>query len=221
MLIAEELLLLALDDERGTDTTWGSLDYGLAGAILLDLSLAGAITVDEDGKIAATGSVDDELLADAMAAIRGDDKPRDAKHWVTKLPGKLKPMRERIAGRLVGAGVLREERGGLFGSLRRTRYPEADPAPERELRARLVQTLVTGAEPDPRTALLVSVLQPLDLVKHVVAKDDRKEARKRAKVVADQGVVGTGLGRAVEDMQAAVMVSIVAASVVTTSAANS
>jgi hypothetical protein len=33
LLLAEELLLLSLDDEKGSDQTWSSIDGGLAGAV--------------------------------------------------------------------------------------------------------------------------------------------------------------------------------------------
>lgn len=221
MLLAEELLLIALDDASGRDTTsMGSLDYGLAGAVLLDLSLGGAVTVS-DGRIAVTGIPDEPLLADATAAIGADDRPRDARHWVKRLPKALKPLRERVADRLVERGALREEQRKLLGVFKVTRFPEADPSPERELRARLQAALVDGAEPDARTALLVSLLEPLDLVKAVVPKDARRDAKRRAKQIADHGVVGTGLDKVVQELQTAVMVSVIAASTAGTTAAAS
>lgn len=220
MLIAEELLLLALDDESGAgNSAYGSLDYGLAGAVLLDLSLAGCVDV-QDGKVAATGVPDDPLLADAGEAVRGSGKPRDAKHWVQRLPKALKPLRSRLAERLVEAGVLRKERSKLLGLFPRTRYPEADPATEEALRSRLTAALVDGAEPEPRTALLVSLLVPLDLVKAVVPKEHRREAKRRAKEIADRGIVGTGLDKVVQELQAAVMVSVIAATTASSAAAS-
>ena len=218
MLLAEELLLLAYDDERGNDTSWGSLDSGLAGAVLLDLSLAEAVTV-EDGKIVATGDAEEPLLHDAVEAIRASSRRRDAKAWIGRLPGALKPIAKRTARGLVEAGVLREERAKVLGLFPRTRFPAADPTVEEELRARLTGVLVDGADPDPRTALLVSLLVPLDLVKAVVPKDRRRDATRRAKEIADQGIVGSGLQRVVAETQAAVMTAVLAAT--TTSVAAS
>ena len=44
LILAEELLLLILDDEKGSDrASWGG-DPGLAGAILLDLTSHEAIS---------------------------------------------------------------------------------------------------------------------------------------------------------------------------------
>lgn len=221
MLLAEELLLIALDDASGRDvTSMGLLDVGLAGAVLLDLSLAGAVTA-RDGKVVATGTPDDPLLADAAATIRAQERPRDARHWVKRLPKALRPLRERVARRLVERGVLREERRRLLGLIPVTRWPEADPSAEEELRARLCAALVDGAEPDARTALLVSLLDPLDLVGAAVPREARRAARRRAKAIADRGVVGTGLDQVVKELQAAVMVSVVAATAGATTAASS
>ena len=52
MILAEQLLLLFLDDEKGHEQAgWGG-DPGLAGALLLDLTRLEAID-EEDGKLVA------------------------------------------------------------------------------------------------------------------------------------------------------------------------
>jgi hypothetical protein len=87
LLLAEELLLLSLDDEKGSDQTWSSIGGGLAGALLLELTEAGALRLEGDDKLVPGASAPaDPLLAEALEAVRCADKPRDAKHWVTKLP---------------------------------------------------------------------------------------------------------------------------------------
>jgi hypothetical protein len=99
MLLAEELLLLLLDDEMGTVSTTAA-DAGLAGALLLDLVSAGRL----DERFARTGSEPSEpTLAAAWRAI---DEPKPAKHGVSKLPGRLKPIKGTIAAPLVARGVL-------------------------------------------------------------------------------------------------------------------
>jgi hypothetical protein len=213
MLIAEELLLISLDDEDGRDeTSYSGRGYGLAGALLLDLSLAGALEL-RDKRIVATGEAPagQPLLAEVLAVIRDDDKERLAKSWIQRLPRRVKPLRERVAVGLVEQGVLREEHSKLLGLFGRTRYPAADPGPERELRARLISVLVDGAEPDPRTALLCSLLVPMQFVGKVVPKQDRREATKRAKALAEQSAIGSGLATVVSEVQAAVMISVTAA----------
>jgi hypothetical protein len=221
MLLAEELLLLLLDDEKGSVRSGYADDSGLTGALLLDLVETGRVVEHEGALVAARGApASPQVLADAYAEIERSDRPRDAGHWLSRLPKALKPLRRRIAQELVARGVLGEERHKTLGLFKTTRYPELDPGPERELRARLRSVLVDGAEPDAHTALLISLLAPLELVGHLVEREHRKAAKARARDVADRGPVGTAVAQAQRAAQAAIIASTTAATVASTTAAS-
>ncbi len=216
----EQVLLLGLHDEKGSDTTGtGVLDHGVAGAALIDLLRAGALA--EDGKeVVTTGPPPgDPFLAAVHAEIAADERPRRPKHWVDKLPGRLKPFLPQAAARLVDAGVLGEEHRKVLGLFAQTRLPERDGAPERELRAALHDVLVVGRQPTPAEAELVAVVQALELVPKVVAKEDRGAAKRRAKEVAEAGPASDAVHRAVQDVHAALATSVAvsAATITTTS----
>jgi hypothetical protein len=213
MLLAEELLLISLG-ESGRPGMSENLNAGLAGALLLDLAAAGAIEV-QDGKIVAVGAGPPGAPGAAIAAIREQDRLRNAKHWVGRLPRALRPIRATVAERLVQQGVLGDERGKLLGLFSSRRFPERDPEPERELRARVRAALVDGEEPDPHTAQLIGLLEPLGLVGRVVEGSERRAAKKRAKQIADRGVVGNAVERAVQEELAAVLVAVTAATAAT------
>lgn len=217
LLLCEQTLLIALDDEKGRDTTqWGS-EAGLAGALLIDLARLQLVDVDAGGHIAATaaGDAEHELLRDALAAIREASRPRDARGWVSRLPRELRPLRTRVAQGLVRRGVLEERRSRLLGIVPLTRFPEADPAPERELRDRLRAVLLDGDAPAPDEALLVGLLDSLGLVGGLVSRDRRRDARRRAREVAEQGLAGTAVRDAVRATQAAVMTAVTVAATTT------
>jgi Golgi phosphoprotein 3 (GPP34) len=219
MLLAEELLLLLLDDEKGSVRGGFADDAGLTGALLLDLVEAGRV-VEREGALVPSGAgpSSPQVLADAYAEIERSDRPRDANHWLNRLPKALKPLRGRVAQDLVARGVLGEERHKALGPFSSTRYPELDPGPEHELRARLRAVLVDGAEPDAHTALLLGLLAPLDLVGRLVEREHRKAAKARAQEVADRGAVGSAVADARRAAQAAVIASITAATVASTTA---
>ena len=221
MTLAEALLLVALDDEKGDDTAnWGSgIEAGLAGAILLELALAGCVK-PEDGKLVAQecdAPPEGPLAAEALELLRAEDRPRDAKTWVARLKKELSPLRRRAAERLVERGVLDEEQRKWLGLFSATAYPERDPEPERRLRADLTDVLVTGREPSAHEAMLVSLLHANDLVRRVVPKEDRKQARGRAKEIADGENVGAAVSRVVNDFDVATMTAVISATAVTTS----
>ncbi len=220
LLLAEELLLLALDDEKGNDKTM-SADTGLAGALLLELAAGGWLD-DVDGKLVAAatrpaGAPPAGVLADALAVIEAEDKPRMAGHWVSKLPSELKPLKGRVAERLVELGVLSEHRHKVLGLFGVDRWPEADPVPEQMLRERLRAELTGAAELSERTALLAPLLRALDLVNKVVAKDERKAANRRAKAIADDSAhIGSAVQATVDATMVAVMVAVSASTTAAT-----
>ena len=218
MLLAEELLLLLLDEEKGKESAWVMSDTGLAGALLLDLLETGRLE-EREGKLVRAGT---EPAEPALAAAwRAIDEPKPAKHWVGRLPKALKPIRGTVAESLVSRGVLDEQRRKTLGLFKSTVYPELDPGPEQELRARLRKVLVDGAEPDEHTLALLGVLVPLDLVRRVFDGDERKPAHKRAKALAERGAVGDALKAAVEEQIMAAVVATTAASAAATAAGSS
>lgn len=221
LTLAEQTLLVALDDEKGRDVTqWGS-DAGLAAALLLDLARRELVEIDADGKVAALEGPEPphELLRAAHAAIGGSERRRDAKGWVSRLPRELKPLRERIARGLVERGILAEQHRKVLGLVPVTRWPAVDPGPEQELRARL-RALVLGAEPTAQEALLLGLLEPLGLVDGLVERGERRDARRRAKAVAEHGIAGTAVRDSVRAVQGAVTAAVVTAAVTTTTSSS-
>ncbi len=205
LLLAESLLLLVLDDEQGHNTAYGA-DMGLAGALLLDLAAAELVQVVEGKLVPAPRPPDAAapagVLAEALATIEAEAKTRGPKDWVRKLPTKLKPIRSRVAQRLIERGVLSEQRRKVLGLVPVERLVEADPEPERALRRRLRAELTGERDVSVRTALLVPLLRAHQLIPKLVPKDQRKAAENRAKHIAeDAGALG-GAVRSVlsEDM---------------------
>lgn len=214
MLIADELLLLALDDEKGRSIASGTnLDAALGAALLVELALTERISVApaeagwlEKGKVTVinTSPTDDPDL-DALLAKLTEKDGQKVKNLIS--PMSWKPishkLRDRRLARLVQQGVLSEETGGLLG-LRR--YPTRDGGPEHEVRARLWSALVDGLTPTERTVALVALLDATGILTKVIVTEDKKAVRRRAKQLGE----GDWAAKAVKDALAeltAVMVT--------------
>src|ERR1044072_1714259 len=110
MLLAEELLLLALDDESGRVVV-SEIDRGLRGAVLLELALLGRVRVAEKGEDVRAGRLvlvpgsplPHPVLAEGLAVLEGREG-RKPEHVIDKL---TKGLRDRLADGLVQSGVLR------------------------------------------------------------------------------------------------------------------
>ncbi|SDL18702.1 GOLPH3/VPS74 family protein [Streptomyces indicus] len=213
--LAEEIMLLSLDDESGTAKQRQAAAWAVAGGILLELVLAGRVTIDDKHIVLEdTAETGEPLLDERLAQLPGWIGKRGKRHvsyWLTKEQGKAVAP---TVARLCERGVLVEEKRKTMGIFPVRRYPEADGAVETELRERLRAVVLEGAEPDVRTAGLVSLIHGAGL--HTVAfpGQRKKELAPRMEEVADGQWAGESVRAAIRDMTA-VMVAITAATVAT------
>ncbi len=210
--LAEELLLLALNEEKGTVLMAASmgLPYGLAGALLVELVEAGLLRfADKDIVPVPCGSARDALLDGILEMIRSSERPRNVKHWVGKIGrsvGKLK-IRDKILARLVDKRILEREEHRLLLIFPTTRYPQADPRPEHAIREHVRSALRGHTAPDARTAALISLVHACDLTGSLFEKGERREAKKRAKEISASQPIGSAVAQTVEAIKAAVIIA--------------
>jgi hypothetical protein len=196
-LIAEDLLLLLLDDESGKVPSSDTAETALGGAVLAELAILGAVTIGERTsrwkapKVTVTGPApEDRVLADALETIA--EKERAPQDLVNRLG---KGLIDTLGDRMAERGILERKESRLFGLLPRTRWPAVDSTHEQEVRQTLDSVLVQYTTPDDRTGALVAVLVAIDKAHKVVHGLSNREVKKRAKEVA----AGDWAAKAVKD----------------------
>lgn len=185
--LAEYFLLLDLDESGGRlllDSSTSGL--ALAGAVLADLAGRGHLHVTRDEvhpvQVAegAPGTTEPERpLAQVLQIITDhgrDHAPRDAEQWINRFS--RADLRDALLQSLEGRGIIEHKEGKVLGLFRRERYPETDPNPELDLRARIGEVLYGGAAPDAVTWPLLSLLRSTRLLQ--VVFPDRHQADLRA-----------------------------------------
>ncbi|WP_371578765.1 GPP34 family phosphoprotein [Streptomyces sp. NBC_01314] len=189
--LGEEILLLSLDDSTGEARLPLRTPHAIAAAALLERSLS-----------------DDS--ADALL----DPLPDDAGKWIQE--HRAKEYESALRG-VLDKGLIREEKRRVLLVFRTTRYPEADGTVESALRGRLAQVVLEGAEPDPRTAALISLLHHGDL--HTLAFPDadseESPARRRMTEIAEHHWADPALRR-MAATAAATAAALTAATMATT-----
>jgi len=219
--LADDLLLVLLDPASGKPRTDGTrLDFGLAGALLLELALDEQVDIVGPKPSAAevillsAAAPDDEVLGDA--ARRVEEKRGRADKLV---PALAKGLRGRLLERAEQRGDVRRQRLVL----RPDRWPAADDRRRRTLVSRLRDVLLTGVTPDPRTAALVALLAAIDAAPAAVDAPDRatrKAVSRRADAIGEGAWVAESVRRAVKAAQAAVAASTAAVVAATTAASG-
>lgn len=224
LTLAEELLLLAYDEQTGRRIADGtSLGVGVAGSLLADLALAER--VDLDGKVVTVldrAPVGDPDLDDALARMATEPKPRKPEWWIERLGKQKKDGRDlsrRLLDRLVARGVLRAAPHRVLGLFPTTRYAELDASAEQAIRARLYDAL-NGGTPTPRTAALVALMDACGLARKVFPELDKKLLKRRAKEITDGEWAGAATRKVIQNIQAAAAASAAVTAATAASAAS-
>lgn len=206
--LAEELLLLALKEESGTVRMAAvtALPYGLAGALLIELVLAGFARIDGKRLVPApTGSTRDALLDGYLEQLRAAPKARTIAAWVGRLGQKAGKPKHVLLDRLVAKRILTKEERHIFWIFMTWRYPQADAMAGHRIRERVRAAIRGIGAPDERTAALIGLVHACELVGSVFEKDERREARRRAKAIAAGQPIGDAVAQAVRAVRAAVI----------------
>ncbi|MDX9980859.1 MAG: anti-sigma factor antagonist [Lentisphaeria bacterium] len=201
---AEEIYLLALDDERGVLKTLPAfaLEYALAGALLMELALDGRVDADlATLKVVSTVPTGDALLDDTLQVLQQEKEAKPVSFWLDQLTRQTVRTEDRVLARLVGRGVLRQENRRVLWVFEVRRYPLVDNREVKEVRARLRELILGDEIPDPRDIVLVSLGNACRLLDDMFAPDERDRVAPRIETLARLDLIGQEMGAAIQEIE--------------------
>lgn len=220
-LIAEDLLLLLLDDDSGkplADST--KLPRVLAGALVVELAMGGSLRITGPGEqtkkdhvVVAGAPPADVLLRRVFDLVASASRPMKPQKVIEK---SQKNLSKELIARLVAQGFVAENKAKVLGLFPTTTWPARDTSHEKGLRDSLRGALVDGTTPSPHTAALISLISAVDLTHKVIVDADKKLLKQRAKQIAEGEWAGAAVRKAVSDVNAAVMAAVMVPVIVST-----
>lgn len=224
LYLYEEILLLALLDEKGT-TGACSPEMALAGAVIAELLMDQRIAISADRKelveLLDATPYGDPVIDTCLEKIRTAKRRARAQSWVSKLCG-IKDLIHVAARQLVERKIVRADEDTVLLLFKRRVYPQINPVPEREILKRLAEAILTDTpKVDPRTIVLLALAKGGNLLRRGFKSGDLWRRRKRIKAVINGEGIAVTARDAVEAAQAAVvmvavMPAIIAGAVVAT-----
>ena len=220
LFLYEEIMLLALRDEKGTVAT-GFPEQVVAGAVLAELLLDNRIVVEETRKqlvdVVDHSPVGDPVIDECLEKMVAAKRRAALKIWVHRL-ARVKGLRHKVARQLCEQGILRAEEDKILLLFKRRVYPEIDPKPEREIIRRLRRAIFTDKRQlDPRTVVLVSLASGADLLRQAFGRKELKPRKKRIEQITNGDVTGKATKEVIAACQAAVMVAVMIPAMTTAS----
>jgi len=207
---AEEIILLLLNDDDGRFArvpSW-SMDYALAGAVLMDLALENRIDTDLERLVLVDSSpLNDTLLDPTLADIAAGEE-RNARYWVEHTANRAAEIREEALNRLVDGGILERKDDRFLWVFQSRRYPMVDGKEEREVRLRLMSILFSDEIPDPRDIVLLSLTDACGILRGMLSRRELNSASERIEQVRKLDLVGQATTQAIMDIEQFVATSV-------------
>ncbi len=204
LTFAEELLLIALDDEKGIiiDLPVLSLEYSLAGAILMELALKNRIDSDLEKLMLIDDSpTGDEVFDKVIDIIRQFPESKSAKHWIIEITRQFENLPHLILEKLINKGILRKEEHKILWVFRKRRYPMINDTEEKEVKTRIRELILSDEIPDPRDVVLISLIKSCGLIDEIFSKDEQQQTLSRIEQIAKMDLIGLALSNAVQEIQ--------------------
>ncbi|WP_020533442.1 GOLPH3/VPS74 family protein [Flexithrix dorotheae] len=211
LTIAEELLLIALDDKRGKLITSSnfSIDFCLAGAILFDLTFKNRIILkNQELKLLSSESINDKISDDVLKVLKDEKETHSIKYWLNTLPVNLKDLRLQILEELVEKEVLSKVKNRFFGIFSSNRYLSNDGQPEHEVRLRVRNIILHNHSYTLRDLMLIALIDAADLVEEVfTALKDIKKAKTWIKDIPQSHITHEAINDTLVEIREAVAAS--------------
>ena len=157
MRFSEEIVLLLLNDGDGRFARvpkW-SLDYALAGGVLMDLALENRIDTDLESLILIDDTPTGDGLLDETLAEIAAGKERTTTYWLEHTADKADSIREESLSRLINKGILEVQDDRFLWVFRSRRYPSIDGTAEREVKLRIMGVLFSDEIPTPHDVVII------------------------------------------------------------------
>ncbi len=214
LTFAEEILLIALDDESGKFVSMGTqgLAYPLAGAVLMDLALRSKIDADlEKIMIIDSGPTGEPMLDGPLRSIAESPEPHSPREWVGRLVPDATDIEEMALARLVERGILRREDRKILWVFSTRRYPMIDDTEEKEVKRRLVDILMSDDIPTPRDVALIALVDACELLGAVLSAREVERVAPRVEQVRKLDLIGQAMTDAVRNLRLEIAKSIAGA----------
>jgi len=204
--LAEELILLALDDETGRLVRGGAavaaLDRAVAAAVLMELALAHRIDTDSKRLFVISPEPIGIALADeVLNEIAQSTEAEPSSHWVQRLSLRGERYRAQLIAQLVERGILKEVDQRLLWVLRQRAYPQTDGRAEQEVKGRITALIQGDDIPTPHDALLVGLVDAAGLFHEVIDHGILTGCRPRITRIANLEELSRSLRHTIQGLQ--------------------
>jgi len=200
--LSKQFILLSLDNEKGNfipNST--SREYGLAGAILYELTEMGKIYFRDNKLILKDCSYTGDTIKDKVInLIKKSKSNKSIEYWTREIGLKSDEYIEIVLNNLVNNKILKKKRKKTLFVFSQNRYPMIDPIPENKTIKKLKSVILKKDFSDSKTLMLISLINICDLEKEIFGEmQNFKLVKKQIEKIAKKNKIGKAIYRAINN----------------------
>ncbi len=208
---AEEIILLLLNDDNGgfVRVPNYSLEYALAGGVLMDLAMEDRIDTDLERLILVDATpVGDSLLDPTLDEIKTGGE-HNARFWLERTARHAEAIRDEALSRLIALSILERKENRFLWVFQSRRYPTIDGEAEREVKLRIMGVLFSDDIPHPRDVVIICLADACGIFKEMFSGRELAKASARIEEVRKLDLIGQTMSKAIQDIQISIAAALV------------
>ena len=204
LTLAEDIILLLLDDDTGklASIDLMTLNYAMAGAVLMDLALRNKIDTDLESLIVADSTPTGlQMLDTYLDKISGENKENNTRYWLTELSNYGEDIVDSALNMLVEKKILKTEEKKILWVIGTRVYPMVDDKEEKEVKRRIVDLLMSDEIPTPQDVVLVSLMDTCSLLSTILSDKEVQRLSPRIEQIRKLDLIGQEVTKVLERLR--------------------
>lgn len=220
--LVDKFLLLALNDDKGTFASEPfAMTYGLAGAILLELSLKECISIENKKVILKSKKQTEDVFLDTYLELMANSKKvRTVMHWVQSFGNKERKIKKEILDKLISKGILVKREEKFLWVFNNDKFPTVNSKPENMLRKRLYEIIENLRKPEVDELMLISLIDTCNLNRTIYGKERSKKFKSNIKTIIQDAKHNNSISSTIKEVHDIILAMIVVIITTSTTAAT-
>lgn len=223
LTIVEKFMLIAQHPEKGRFIIPEiQLHHGIIGAMLIEMSFNEMINIEKDRlRLKNYKKSNDPIINEIALKIRKSKKPRRIKYWITTLAGKSRKYKWVILNGLVKNKLIRIENRKFLGLIPYRKHYLTESKTRNNLIQELKKSVLSRREISDENIVVLGLIEACKMHKVLTTdKSELKRIKKELKQIIKESPIAGTVDKTIKEVQAAIMVAMVASTVATTSGSS-
>jgi len=206
LTLAEDIVLILLDDSSGrlANIDLMTLNYSMAGAVLMELALRNKIDTDLDRLVVVDSkTIGIQMLDHYLNIISTEinDTNNNTKYWLTEFSTYGDEILNAALDMLVDKNILKMEEKKILWVFGTRRYPMVDHTQEKEVKRRIVDLLMSDEIPSPKDVVLVCLIDTCSLFTTILSEKEVQHLKPRILKIKKLDLIGQAVTQVLEKLR--------------------